>query len=86
MRPPLAPAPRTWQAPVEPAARWLSELPCEAGCPAKPHRFITPWKPLPIEVPVTSTNCPATKCEARSSWPTGSSASGVTRNSASLRL
>ncbi len=33
---------RTWQAPVEPAARCASELPCEAGWPEKPHRFITP--------------------------------------------
>ena len=41
------PSSRTWQAPVEPAARCASELPCEAGWPAKPHRFITPcvrWK------------------------------------------
>ena len=37
-------------------------------------------------VPVTSTNCPATKCSAESSDPTSTSPSFGTRNSASLRL
>ena len=83
---PLNTLPGSWHAPVDPAARCASELPCDAGCPANPQRFITPWKPLPMLVPVTSTYCPATKWLARSSVPTGISASGVTRNSASRRL
>ena len=45
-----------------------------------------PAKPLPMVVPVTSTNWPGTKCAAVSSAPTSSSASAATRNSTSLLL
>jgi hypothetical protein len=38
--------------------------------PPKLCRFMTPAKPLPIEVPVTSTNWPTTKWSAVSSAPT----------------
>jgi hypothetical protein len=34
--------------PVEPGSLWEAELPWEAGPPEKPHRFITPWNPLPF--------------------------------------
>jgi hypothetical protein len=39
---------RTECCPVEPGSLWEAELPWEAGPPEKPHRFITPWKPLPF--------------------------------------
>ncbi len=45
-----------------------------------------PAKPLPVEVPVTSTNWPTTKWSTVSSAPTGISPSSSTRNSASLRF
>ena len=45
-----------------------------------------PAKPLPIEVPVTSTNCPTRKWSAVISAPTGIIASSLTRNSAIVRL
>ena len=45
-----------------------------------------PAKPLPRVVPETSTFWPAAKWEARSSVPTGKSASGVTENSTRARL
>jgi hypothetical protein len=41
---------------------------------------------LPIEVPVTSTNCPTRKWSAVISAPTGIIASSLTRNSAIVRL
>ena len=41
--------------------RWLTETPCEARRPPKFQRFIAPAKPLPIEIPATSTRCPGTK-------------------------
>jgi hypothetical protein len=30
-------------------------VPCDAGNPAKPHRFIGPWNPFPIVLPWIST-------------------------------
>ena len=39
---------------MEPGARWNIE-PCVAAPPVKPWRFTTPWKPLPLETPTTST-------------------------------
>ena len=47
---------------------------------------MTPAKPLPIDVPVTSTNWPGTKCAAVISAPTSIRFSGLTRNSATLRF
>ena len=41
-------------APIEPGALWNIE-PCAASPPFQWCRFTPPWKPLPIEVPVTST-------------------------------
>ena len=51
--------------------------------PAKPKRFMTPWKPLPMVVPTTSTNWPGTKCAAVMLVPIGSSASCVPSKGAS---
>ena len=34
--------------PVAPIFRCVLLVPCEAGCPFIPCRFMTPWKPLPI--------------------------------------
>src|SRR5581483_4378501 len=83
---PLKTLPGSCRWPVEPAMRWESELPWVARPPLKFQRFITPWKPLPIEVPVTSTNWPTTKWSAVSSAPTSMRLSGLTRNSASVRF
>ena len=63
--PPMRPAilrpgqtlPGSWQPPMEPPALCARLLPCEAGCPAKPQRFITPWKPFPIVVPACNPGC-----------------------------
>ena len=38
--------------------------------PWKPCRFMTPAKPLPLLVPVTSISSPAAKVSTASSWPT----------------
>lgn len=34
--------------PEAPGLRWVLVCPWVAGWPLKPHRFITPWKPLPM--------------------------------------
>ena len=78
--------PGSWRPPVEPIERCETDTPCVARRPPKFQRFMPPAKPLPIEVPVTSTNWPTTKWSAVISAPTGISASSLTRNSASLRL
>ena len=83
---PFQTRPGSWQAPVEPRARCVADTPCVARIPLKPCRFMPPWKPLPLEMPHTSTSCPGTKCPAPMTVPTGSSAEGSTRNSMSLRL
>ena len=51
-------------------ARCETDTPWEARRPPKFHRFMAPAKPLPIEMPVTSTNWPATKWSAVISAPT----------------
>src|SRR5690606_5760100 len=81
---PLNTLPGSCRWPVEPCVRCDTELPCVARPPPKLWRFMTPWKPLPIEVPVTSTFWPATKCSTVISDPTSIRFSGDTRNSASL--
>ena len=55
--------------PTEPGVRWANDVPCEAGPPAKPHLFMTPWNPLPTEVPLMSTYWPGAKWRAFSSVP-----------------
>ena len=56
---PLNTLPGSWHWPVEPWLRWLIDTPCDARRPPKLCRFMLPAKPLPIEVPATSTNWPA---------------------------
>ena len=51
-------------APIEPGTRWLLWLPCDAPWPEKLWRFITPAKPLPLLMPVTSTRSPAANTSA----------------------
>src|SRR5262249_43063996 len=53
--------PGSWRPPVDPIERCEIDTPWEARRPPKFQRFMPPAKPLPIEVPVTSTNCPTTK-------------------------
>ena len=78
--------PGSWRPPVEPIERCETDTPWVARRPPKFQRFMPPAKPLPIEVPVTSTNWPTTKWSAVISAPTGISSFSSTRNSASLRL
>jgi hypothetical protein len=78
--------PGSWRWPVEPWLRWVTETPCVARRPPKFQRFMAPWKPLPWLEPVTSTIWPLTKWSAVISAPTSMTLSGLTRNSASLRL
>ncbi len=47
---------------------------------------MAPANPLPLDVPVTSTFCPTTKCAADSVAPASSTAPAPTRNSARRRL
>lgn len=54
--------------------------------PLKFHFFIAPWVPFPLLTPHTSTSWPGTKCLAWINIPGSRSASGVTRNSASIRF
>src|SRR5262249_1119840 len=76
--PPIRPAIRTAlntrpggaQPPMEPGEGCLRCTPCEARRPWKPCRFMTPAKPLPLLVPVTSTSSPAANSSGLSSWPT----------------
>src|SRR5258706_2854539 len=86
--PPIRPAifvpgqtrPGSWCWPVEPPERCETDVPWVAARPPNPHRFMTPWNPLPTLrkseqrslgceedpnlVAVTSTYCPGTKCIA----------------------
>src|SRR5262249_30603139 len=83
---PLNTLPGSWRWPVEPWLRCTTETPWVARRPWKFQRFMAPWKPLPWLVPITSTICPLTKWSAVISAPTSIRFSGLTRNSASLRL
>ena len=55
LRPPPIPAFCAWLE-IEPGARCFRSVPCEAGKPLKPCRFIGPAKPLPLLVPTMSTD------------------------------
>src|SRR5690606_19041837 len=81
---PLNTRPGLWFWPMEPGARCDSELPWVASCMLKFQRLITPWKPLPFDVPVTSTIWPASKISAVTSPPTARSPAGA-RNSPTVR-
>ena len=82
---PLKTRPGFWQPPMEPCARCVFDTPCVARCPPKFQRFMAPWKPLPRVAPRTSTSWPGAKCAAGTRVPGGSTASALTRNSASVR-
>ncbi len=64
---------------MEPGLRWLRWAPWEAPTPWKPCRFMTPAKPLPLLVPVTSTSSPAANSSGLSSWPTVYDAASAVR-------
>ena len=55
------------EAPIEPGARWNIE-PWVAAPPAKLWRFMTPWKPLPRLMPMTSTRSPSLNTPATRTW------------------
>ena len=63
--------PGVWRWPMEPGERCDSEVPWEAGPPAKLWRLIVPAKPLPMVVPVTSTIWPALNMSTLSSRARG---------------
>ncbi len=69
MRMPLKTRLGVEEAPIEPGLRWLRCEPCEDETPLKLWRFITPAKPLPLLVPMTSTFLPASKMSTAISWP-----------------
>src|SRR6185312_1063825 len=83
---PLNTLPGSCRWPVEPCERCDTDTPCVARRPWKFQRFIPPAKPLPIEVPVTSTSWPSTKWSACSCAPTSMRFSASTRNSATWRF
>ena len=58
--------PGSWAIEIEPGTLCERLLPCEARCDLKLWRLIVPVKPLPIEVPCTST-----------SWPTANTPTGT---------
>src|SRR5690606_6024524 len=70
IRLPLNTRPGVAAPPMEPGARCVAWLPWLAPWPAKPCRFMTPAKPLPLLVPVTSTTAPSENTSAVISWPT----------------
>ena len=51
----------------------------------KPCRFMTPAKPLPLLVAVTSTSSPASNVSAVTSWPSVYSAASSVRSSTRYR-
>ena len=56
---------------IEPGTLCERLLPCDARCDLKWWRLIVPVKPLPIDVPCTSTSWPTAKT------PTGTCAPGL---------
>ena len=83
---PLNTLPGSWRWPVEPCERCDTDTPWVASRPRKFQRFMPPANPLPMVVPVMSTNWPGMKWAADSSTPTSRTFSGATRNSASFFL
>ena len=61
---PLKTRPGVAHAPIEPGDLCFLFTPCDARSPWKPCLFITPAKPCPREVPVTSTASPAVNTSA----------------------
>src|SRR6202035_3712243 len=82
---PLKTRPGVAHAPIEPGERCLRWVPCEAERPLKWCRFMTPAKPLPLDLPVTSTRWPAANSSAVSSCPSVYSEAPSVRISAMYR-
>ena len=66
---PLKTLPGVDVGPIEPGLLWYIE-PCPIGPLDCPWRLITPWKPLPFDVPWTSILSPAANTSAFNSSPT----------------
>jgi hypothetical protein len=75
----------SWFWPVDPGLLCDTELPCVARLEEKLWRLMTPAKPLPMVVPLTSTFCPTLKMFTPTLEPGWSSAacSALMRNSLS---
>src|ERR1035441_10157983 len=82
IRTPLNTRPGGAQAPIEPGERCLRWVPCEEDRPLKPCRFMTPAKPLPLLLPVTSTCWPLANTSAVTSCPSVYSDASSVRSSA----
>src|ERR1022692_1702988 len=82
IRTPLNTRPGVAQAPIEPGERCLRWVPCEEDRPLKPCRFMTPAKPLPLLLPVTSTCWPLANTSAVTSCPSVYSDASSVRSSA----
>src|SRR5262245_48761783 len=71
--------------PIEPGARWNIE-PWLFAPPPKLWRRMTPWKPLPFDVPITSTLATPSKMSTRTWSPGLNAAPGARRNSRRSRV
>ena len=67
--------------PIDPACLWTGPPPCDVGVLPAPWRLITPAKPLPRDVPVTSTLYPSENTSAFNSSPTLNADVSSRRNS-----
>src|SRR5579883_1896481 len=76
MRIPLKTRPGVVVAPIEPGARSRSAWPWVLGPPRKWWRLTTPAKPLPFDVPTTSTRSPGVNALTSIFSPTAGSPSG----------
>ena len=70
---------------MEPGERCLRSTPWLAFRPWKPCRFMTPAKPLPLVLPVTSIGWPAANVSTVTSWPSVYSLASVVRSSTRWR-
>ena len=85
IRTPLKTRPGVAQAPIEPGERCLRSTPWLARRPWKPCRFMTPAKPLPLVLPVTSIVWPGANASTVTSWPSSYSRASVVRSSTRCR-
>merc|ERR1719508_260002 len=72
--------------PIHPGLLCDFVVPWVAGIPWNPHLFMTPWKPLSIVLPLTSTHCPTVKWLAVSLVPGWIMAFSETGNLARCRF
>src|SRR6185295_15869458 len=77
IRTPLKTRPGVAQAPMEPGERCLRSTPWLARRPWNPWRFMTPAKPLPLVLPLTSMRSPGANVSAVTSWPSSYSLASV---------